>query len=67
MAKFVHVGDRLINLDSIDYVDLNYGTERAVLIHFRGSERTLSLGGDDVEDLKEYLASEQIFERTSVS
>jgi hypothetical protein len=65
MAKLVHVGDRLINLDSIDYVDLNYGTEREVILHFRGSERTLSLGGDDVEDLKEYLASEQIFDRTA--
>mgnify|MGYP000091368189 CR=1 FL=1 len=66
MAKFIHVGDKLVNLDSIDYVDLNYGTEREMIIHFRGSERTLSVGGDDAEELKEYLASEQIFERTGL-
>ena len=63
MAKLVHIGDRLVNLDSIDYVDLNYGTDGEVIMHFRGSDRTLSFGGDDAEELKTYLASEQIFDR----
>lgn len=69
MAKLVRIGDKVVNLDNIDYVELNFGTERDLVIHFNGSadkERTLSFGGDDGEELKEYLVSEQIFERTSV-
>lgn len=63
MAKLVHIGDKLVNLDSIDYVDLNYGTDRDVVVHFRGSERTLSLGGEEGDELKTYLVSEQVFDR----
>jgi hypothetical protein len=63
MAKLVHIGDKLVNLDSIDYVDLNFGTEREVVIHFRGTDRTLSVGGDEGEELKTYLVSEQVFDR----
>ncbi len=66
MAKLVHIGDRLVNLDSIDYVDLNYGTDREIIMHFRGSDRTLSLSGDDGEELKTYLVSEQIFDHGSL-
>jgi hypothetical protein len=63
MAKFLRVGNRVVNLDNIDYVELNSETDGDVIVHFAGEERTVSFGGDDAEEVKTYLTTEQAFQR----
>lgn len=63
MAKFLRVGNRFVNLDNIDYVELNAETDGDVIMHFTGAERTVSFGGGDAEELKTYLTTEQVFQR----
>ncbi len=63
MARFLHVKDRLVNLDNIDYIDLDRAQEHRLTIFFNGSG-TLDFVGDEAEELKNYFIEENLMEDT---
>jgi hypothetical protein len=63
MARFVHIKDRLLNLDNIDYMNLDQGEEHRLTIFFNGSG-TLDFIGDEAQELKYYFIEENIMEDT---
>ncbi len=63
MARFVHIKDRLVNLDNVDYMNLDEGVDHRLKIFFNGSG-TLEFVGDEAEELKNYFIEENVMEDT---
>ncbi len=63
MAKFVHIKDRLVNLDNVDYMNLDEGADHRLRIFFNGSG-TLEFEGDEALELKNYFIEENVMENT---
>ena len=61
MAKFVRIRDRLVNLDNIDYMNLDEGDDHRLRIFFNGSG-TLEFAGDEALELKNYFIEENVIE-----
>lgn len=63
MAKFVQIKERLVNLDNIDYINLDEGADHRLRIFFNGSG-TLEFTGEDAVELKNFFIEENIMEDT---
>ena len=62
MARFLHVKEKLINLDNIDYINTDDGEQHGVRIFFNGSG-TVEFTGDDAEQLRDYLTEMDVVDR----
>jgi len=58
----MQVKDRLLNLDNVDYIDVDSGKSHAVKIFFNGSG-TMNFTGDEAEQLREYLKELDVVDR----
>jgi hypothetical protein len=61
MARFVRIRDRLVNLDNIDYMNLDEGSDHRLRIFFNGSG-TLEFDGEEASELKNYFIEENVME-----
>jgi hypothetical protein len=63
MARFTHIMDKLINLDNVDYINLDEGPNHKLEIFFNGSG-SLEFTGEEASELKAYFIEENIMEDT---
>jgi hypothetical protein len=61
MARFVRIKNRLVNLDNVDYMNLDEGSDHRLRIFFNGSG-TLEFAGDEAQELKNYFIEENVME-----
>jgi hypothetical protein len=61
MAKFLLVGRKFINIDSVDYIDLGEEDKSTITVYFNGpadKNRSIQFTGDEASELWEKLEEE---------